>query len=93
MRVAQHLMSTEVDAHDEEAVQFTRETAENLRAAKEWNEFLRLMLVAEAGFLGKLKRAPDAQMLGSVIATLDRDFHQKSSSEPSLRLDGYLVLR
>ncbi len=93
MRVARHSLSTEVDAHDEEAVHFAREIAEKLRVARGRNEFSSLMLVAEAGFLGKLKQALDAQTLGSVVATLDRDFHQKSTSELSRNLDEYLVLR
>lgn len=91
-RVARHSLTTEVEAHDEEAIAFAREIAQKLRQARGRNEFSRLMLVAEAGFLGKLKQALDGGTLESLVATLDRDFHQKSSSELSRHLDRYLVV-
>jgi protein required for attachment to host cells len=91
-RVARHALSSEVDPHDEQAVEFAREIAEKLRVARGRNEYSRLMLVAEAGFLGKLKQALDAGTMGCLVATLDRDFHQKSSSELSRHLDQYLVV-
>ncbi len=86
-----HSLSTEVDAHDERALEFARSLAERLRAARGRNEFSRLMIVAEAGFLGRIKQALDGQVLKSVVATLDRDFHQKSSSELSRHVEEYLV--
>lgn len=91
MGAGRHALSTEVEAHDQRALEFARELAEKLRAAHGRNEFSRLMLVAEARFLGMIKGALPDQTLKSVVATLDRDFHQKSSSELSRHLDQYLV--
>lgn len=85
--------SEEVDPHSEMAVHFARSLAERLRQARGRNEFDALMLVAEAGFLGKLKGALDEQTLKIVVATLDRDYHQKSSSELSRHVDRYLVMK
>jgi protein required for attachment to host cells len=86
-----HSLSTEVEAHDERALEFARQLAHKLRVARGRNEFHHLMLVAEAGFLGRLKQVLDDQTLKSLVATLDRDYCQKSSSELSRHLDEYLV--
>lgn len=77
--------------HEEKAWEFARNLAEKLRAAHGRNEFSSLMLVAEARFLGILKACLDEQTRKVLVATLDREYHQKSSSELSRRLEDYLV--
>jgi protein required for attachment to host cells len=91
MGSGRHSLSTELEAHDRQALEFARDLAEKLRASRGRNEFSRLMLVAEARFLGMLKGALDEQTRKALVATLDRDFHQKSSSQLSRHVEQYLV--
>lgn len=83
--------SEEHGPHEEVALDFARALAEKLRAAHGRNEFSALMLVAESRFLGMLKSCLDEQTSKALVATLDREYHQKSSSELSRKIDEYLV--
>jgi len=77
--------------HVEVAWDFARRLAAQLQAARGRNEFRALMLVAEAKFLGILKSCLDEQTKKVLVATLDREYHQKSSSELSRHIDEYLL--
>ncbi len=77
--------------HEQMAWTFARELADKLRAARGRNEFRALMLVAEAGFLGILKSCLDEQTRKVLVATLDREYHQKSSSQLSKHIEEYLL--
>jgi protein required for attachment to host cells len=83
--------SEERGPHEEVALDFARSLAEKLRVAHGRNEFRALMLVAESRFLGMLKSCLDEGTQKALVATLDREYHQKSSSELSRKVAEYLV--
>ncbi|MBU6374907.1 MAG: host attachment protein [Bdellovibrionales bacterium] len=83
--------SEERTPHEQQAWEFARRLAGRLKAARGRNEFRALMLVAESRFLGILKSCLDQQTQKILVATLDREYHQKSSSELSRQIQQYLL--
>ncbi|MEN9723403.1 MAG: hypothetical protein RJB38_1389 [Pseudomonadota bacterium] len=83
--------SDERSPHEQQAWDFAHQLASRLRSARGRNEFRSLMLVAEARFLGILKSCLDEQTRKVLVATLDREYHQKSSSELSRQIEDYLL--
>jgi len=83
--------SEEHPPHEEMAWEFARRLTRRLQEARGRNEFRALMLVAEAGFMGKLKSTLDAQTAKVVVGTLPKAFHQKSSRELSQQIERFLL--
>ncbi len=81
----------EKSPHEQTAWAFARQLADQIRIARGRNEFRALMVVAESRFLGILKSCLDEQTLKLLVATLDRDYHQKSSSQLSRQIQSYLL--
>jgi protein required for attachment to host cells len=76
-----HSLSREVEAHEHEAIVFTRELAGALEEARNRQAFDRLVLVAEPGFLGLLRNALSAQTSKLVTDSLTKDLAHLASHE------------
>lgn len=81
------------DAHDHLAQKFASQISDQLLAALNQNSFDRLVLVAEANFLGKLREALDHNLKSKVIQELDRDLGKMGNKEVNDYLNGALDLR
>lgn len=68
-------------ATEHEAENFAKELAQRLHQGRTENEFTRLVLVAEPGFLGLLKGALDDQTAKLLTDTVAKDLVHMSDSE------------
>ena len=80
-RPGSHAMTGSQGPRQHEAEKFAIEVADVLHDARSRGEFDRLILVAEAGFLGLLRQKLDAPTAKLVVSTLDRNLTAESARE------------
>jgi protein required for attachment to host cells len=76
-----HAMGKSESPAEHETARFAGELAAMLNKGRGNNEFSRLVLAAEPGFLGTLKNALDDQTAKLVTDTVDKDFVRMADAE------------
>ena len=76
-----HAMGKSESPTEHEAARFAKELADTLNKGRGTNEFSRLVLIAEPGFLGTLKSTLDDQTAKLVTDTLDKDFSRMADAD------------
>jgi protein required for attachment to host cells len=85
-----HAYSRNVSPTEHVAQQFAKQIAALLHEALAKQAFTRLVLVAEAGFLGMLRKSLDDTIQKTVISSADKDLANVADSDLLGHLDGVL---
>ena len=87
-----HAMSKSESPKEHETAQFAKELAQMLDKGRATNEFSRLVLVAEDGFLGVLKGELDANTAKLVTDTVHKDMAHVADADIPTTLEGSIKL-
>lgn len=86
-------MAQEETPKEREASTFAREIAEAIRSRRNANEFDRLVLVAEPGFLGMLREALDDATAKTIHGEVRKDIVERPLAEIKEHLSEVLLMR